>query len=139
MSTCPLINPTKQEVFDYGLKKIIEQGRPSLDPDDGSCLYRGPDGVKCLVGHMLGEDVDFNKRHSLNGIGIGRLIEMKALPEGYEWMADESMQEFLGQLQNAHDHAGIKSRRDYTPFIEDFKERMKSYAVQYGLVYKEPA
>lgn len=34
---------------------VIAQGKHSVDVD-GTCMYRGPDGLKCVVGHMISDE-----------------------------------------------------------------------------------
>ena len=43
-----------QQVFDYVLEKLREQGCQSKYM--GKCLYRGPDGLKCAAGHLIPDD-----------------------------------------------------------------------------------
>lgn len=41
-----------QEAFDTMVRKVWEQNRPSTW-DNGVCAYRGPNGTKCAVGHLI--------------------------------------------------------------------------------------
>lgn len=135
MNTCPLTNPTQQEVFDYGLRKIIEQGKPSINPQSNACQYRSEDGSRCIVGHMLGDDIDLTNQ---NSDGVMSLTRTK-LPPAYEWMREWGMQRFLVGLQRCHDLASVDSREGLKSFTESFKEKMKAYAGYCELTYKEPA
>ena len=48
---------TPQEVFDYGSKHLLNQGKRSVrsncEPD---CEYFGPNGLKCAVGAFIPDD-----------------------------------------------------------------------------------
>ena len=37
-------------------KHVIEDGRPGIDVDQGICMYRGPDGEKCLIGALIPDE-----------------------------------------------------------------------------------
>jgi hypothetical protein len=41
-----------QEIFDFVLDKLAEQGRPAMNAD-GSCYYRSPLGLKCAFGWLI--------------------------------------------------------------------------------------
>lgn len=44
---------TNQEIFDTCLTHLRAQGRRSIDPISGFCVYRGPDGLKCAIGALI--------------------------------------------------------------------------------------
>lgn len=43
---------TKQNMFNFVCRCLAIQQRRSADRN-GDCLYRGPDGMKCAVGHCI--------------------------------------------------------------------------------------
>lgn len=51
---------TKQETFNLVVSALLAQGRPSVgvEPIGGfnRCRYRGDDGCKCAVGHLIPDD-----------------------------------------------------------------------------------
>ena len=52
---------TPQEVFDTVVAALVKQGRKSLaengDPSiSKDCRYRGDDGLKCAIGHLIPDD-----------------------------------------------------------------------------------
>lgn len=49
------VAPSLQDLFDRVVTAVIEQGRPSME--DGACAYRGDDGAKCAVGHLITDEV----------------------------------------------------------------------------------
>lgn len=47
---------TRQEIFDLAWKGLKAQGfEKSYDPSFG-CLYRGPEGRRCAIGHVIPDD-----------------------------------------------------------------------------------
>lgn len=48
---------TDQEVFDYIAAHLLRQNKPSVEEGGGSCLYRGPEGLKCAVGACLSDEL----------------------------------------------------------------------------------
>lgn len=91
-----------QEIFDTALLGIRAQGWFSMDA--GSCLYRGPHGLKCAAGHLLDDEtaLDMETR------GIGALPTLTSAKLGLLKNMD-----LLKSLQSAHDRglAGI------SPFV----------------------
>ena len=44
----------EQELFNQAVVHCATQGRRSTVPDDSDqCLYRGPDGLRCVVGALI--------------------------------------------------------------------------------------
>lgn len=78
----------EQEVFDQVVTHLLNQGERSVDAD-GSCAYRGIDGLKCAVGCLI-SDEDYND--SMEGIIVFDL--------GWVRPCNESL---LGYLQEMHD------------------------------------
>ena len=86
---------TAQEIFDVSTKALIEQGFPSYDPDyGGTCYYRGPNGTKCAIGHLIPDDKydpDFEGQNATPEICRAARIE---------FLANTTL---AGGLQEAHD------------------------------------
>jgi len=82
---------TRQEVFDYVVTNLYEQGCKSLSKD-GSCAYRGPEGAKCAAGWLI-PDEEYNT--SLEGSGWGALVKSLKVPKNHS--------ELVIALQEAHD------------------------------------
>ena len=53
LSTFPE-NPTKQQVFDFVLEHLREQGEAAYE--GGTCKYRTEDGKSCAVGCLISDD-----------------------------------------------------------------------------------
>ena len=94
---------TPQEIFDTVAKHLITQGQQS-QRDDGTCLYRGPGGLKCAVGVLIPDDV-YTPEMELDelgetGNGVRGLLDRYAnvLPDYFS----ENVR-LLSNLQNVHD------------------------------------
>ena len=113
-----------QETFDLVLNAIRQQGQPSIDPEDEGCLYRGPNGLKCPVGHLIPDNLYDSRMEggSANSDAVAEVLENL----GYNV-------EFCNKLQEAHDNA------DNDDFIYDFNRRMRRIAQFYKLEYREEA
>lgn len=113
---------TAQEIFDKVLFSLRKQGKASTKY--GRCMYRGPDGLKCAVGHLI-EDADY--RPAWEGRSVHDLLVTGAAPEHLYGNG-----ELLSRLQHAHDSyladQGLAAR----------ETRMKEIAGNFSLVYKEP-
>lgn len=97
------------EVILETLRMVVEQGRPSFGPD-GTCLYRGPDGLRCAVGHWL---PDTAVTRTSNGKNVHRLTaylrkarrmrpsDREEIREVLPWL--ERFPETLATIQRMHD------------------------------------
>lgn len=87
---------SKQEMFDTVSLGLARQGGPARNKN-GLCVYRGPDGRKCALGHLIADDeyqIDMEEK------GVAGLVKTGLLP--VRLMGHEA---FLYDLQQAHDHA----------------------------------
>lgn len=131
---------TLQQIFDKALFGVRAQGRPSAV--DGVCKYRGPDGTKCGVGHLIPDNV-YDERfdsgyYSVNSLIVRSAEFRDALEAGGVNWRDHKVEVLLTGLQRAHDNA---ERRYYAfgePFLEAYNFRMRELAEIRGLVYTEP-
>lgn len=87
---------------------LLKQGKRSVD-SNGMCKYRGPDGLKCIVGHMLSDEQYDPKMENL---GVQSLVKRYEIDFGCDLT-------LLSSLQSAHD-----CTQDET-FVEDFKENLR--------------
>ena len=46
----------RQEALNIAARGILEQGAYSLNKARTSCMYRGENGTKCAVGHLIPDD-----------------------------------------------------------------------------------
>lgn len=113
---------TAQEIFNTVWAAMIAQGEQSRD--GGACLYRGPQGLKCAVGHLLTDD---EARAVPNGSSVLSLYADGFLPERLHPHID-----LLIGLQRAHDHEAIEDE-----WLETFKKRARRIANGFNLTVPE--
>lgn len=108
-------NSSLQEIFDFVVTKLREQGEPSLDPVSNACLYRGPNGRKCAAGWLLPD-----------GEQAKEGVEAWNVPyfDGFSIRA----QQLINALQDVHDGYGWK------PWEKGWLE----VATEYNLIYTPP-
>lgn len=127
---------TAQQIFDTVLTRLREQGQPSIKingTDIPSCLYRGPNGLKCAVGWLIPD----NAYHSKFEIGVGGDSGVVTLSEGDDFAAALSAGgvdvhehlDLLSGLQMVHD--------DWKGRDGVFEAGMKQVAQSFNLTYTE--
>lgn len=106
-----------QEIYDKVAEALLKQGCASVG-EDSTCLYRGPNGTRCAIGHLMPDesyDLEFEGTIAA-GLPMTKLIpgiKKKNLPLLYE-------------LQSAHDNWLVSN-------IEKWKIDMKRIAVEFQL------
>ena len=100
---------------------VVEQGRPSLGAD-GNCMYRGPDGCKCAIGHMIPDD-DYDLRFEGNAIADFVDMGMPLIAEAAGILRSEA--DFAWRLQKAHDTA------DPENFTPDFLRKTRDALIDF--------
>jgi hypothetical protein len=50
-----MIPNTPQEIFDYVIQRLLEQGKRSMTGEEG-CKYRGDGGTRCALGWLIPDD-----------------------------------------------------------------------------------
>jgi hypothetical protein len=122
-----------QTVFDTATAAIIKQGKRCVN-NSGTCQYRGPDGLKCAIGHLI-TDEQMERHHIINSAGalsFSRALVEELIPD----MNDlEVTRNFLSELQDAHDLSYTISSLlcSYKGFVADFSERANKVAAKYDL------
>ena len=124
---------TRQEMFNKAWHGVIAQGGPSNNKAGTGCAYRGEDGKKCGVGHLI-DDTTARRwdRSSAPAIGQRRASALRAagLPS--------EDKDFLRRLQNAHDDAGMDSRfNPSVDFVAQFQANMREVADRFNLTMPE--
>lgn len=116
-----------QDAFDKVLKAIRKQNYvQSEDPLTESCVYRGPNKVRCAAGHLLPNNL---YRKSMEGKSISSVLMNFSSIGDYFSNVDDGL---LSELQSAHD-ANLGSGK------HAWESRMKQIAKYYNLVYTEPS
>ncbi len=122
---------TPQEFFTRAVTGFRAQGykRSVLGDDDAMCRYRGPDGLKCLVGLTLPDEL----YHSTMDAGGGLTFYGLTKPgNGHQCVAAfySEVPGSLGcELQTIHDNA----RATTEPHTYEYK--FEQLAAEYGLEY----
>lgn len=125
---------TRQEIFDASVKGLASQGfersmSKTIDSLTKVCAYRGSDGRKCSIGHLIPDEF---YAPEIEGFGISLLTEKSSgvFNRGVDYMFDfgEFDVDFLARLQNAHDSGE-------TPNI--MVRRLRKLAIEEGLVYPD--
>jgi hypothetical protein len=86
----------RQEVFDTVARHLHKQGVASVDLDE-TCLYRGPDGLRCAIGVLIPDSV---YRSDMEYEKIRVIADYDGMPA---FIADPGNEDFLVYLQYVHD------------------------------------
>lgn len=118
-----------QVLFDKACAGVIDQGAQSLMPGDNStCAYRGTDGKKCAVGHLLSDEqiAMYGIKEMDNPEKFVSPLLRELVPGVQTGMAVE----FLSDLQDAHDNSHHYSGNS---FVSDFRYRANLIAQKWNL------
>lgn len=107
-----------QEAFDKAVSGVIKQGSKSFTSN--GCKYRGPNGLKCAVGHLIPNDIYEPDMET----GITYLYQEYPVIQKLFKDVDLGM---LTDLQIAHDKA------DELNFTSSFKQIAWEIAKDYNL------
>jgi hypothetical protein len=91
---------TEQEIFDQVANHMLTQMRKSQQ-SDGSCAYRGLNGLKCAAGCLIADDeytIEFENNTWL------KLVQNKKVPSRHLALIDE--------LQIHHDETDCRKWKD---------------------------
>jgi len=116
---------TLQQIFDQAYNGILAQGGQSSDTV-GRCMYRGPGGRKCAVGHLL---PDALYHRSMEGQAVDystRVLGSALLQAGID-MEDRPTKNLVIRMQAIHDDIYGGN------FLEEFKSSMRALAIENNL------
>jgi hypothetical protein len=88
---------TRQEILDIVAPALINQGCQSYSTSLNTCVYRGPNGTKCAVGHLIPDEI-YND--DMEGLNVKSLSGIDGVPE---YFRDNKILKFLSDLQMLHD------------------------------------
>jgi hypothetical protein len=118
---------SKADVLDFVKDKLLEQGKVSYD---GNCMYNGPEGTHCAIGHMLTakqqDVINYDNIHSqidINSSPVGDIIDL------FDIKISSNKLEFLKDLQTVHD--SLFKVTEEKEFKQGIKQNIKSLAKQY--------
>jgi hypothetical protein len=132
----------KQEIFNQVYLGLKSQGfkRSTAFADEhvGTCRYRGYDGRKCAIGHLIsdeeysidleGSGIYYLLKHTFTDISPPfPVLKMKSFFERLEINNCTDHIDFLRSLQRVHDE------------FEDMQAGLKSIAATHGLTIPEDA
>lgn len=127
---------TRRQVFDFVMKKMIKQGKPSITKD-GGCVYRSSDGCRCGIGHIITNDelklLENLLDESPDHINITPVCELQHVmrKNNYVIKSNTTFEDacFLSGIQNAHDQAS--DSKSSKQFIREFEKNMKRIEREY--------
>ena len=114
-----LAEHTAQEVFDYIVQNIFEQGEPSYDRDNDECRYR-LGKLKCAAGHVLSDEAYKPKFETKPWNSIV-----------HEHNFSDAHVSLIRDLQGAHDLSALYG----SSFLVKFDKKVQSIANEYNLNY----
>jgi hypothetical protein len=128
---------SKQEVFDFVAKKLIEQGQKSASSKADGCAYRGDYGRKCAIGWLIPDsnydpDIEGNTWAKI----VGTFPSVSAAVLDQIDPAVDINHGFFTYLQNCHDLADDGDDCDYTDpdeWVSGLRARLRNFAAFYNL------
>jgi hypothetical protein len=124
-------NFTKQEIFDFIVGKLIEQGSPSIDKGI-SCLYRGPNGLKCAIGHIMPDESHSLGLEGKSVDGVANHLKLIIREDVHK-----QLRGFLSELQCIHDSCSNHQQTiNGCKWSKLFFGRLVGLAKKYDLTYK---
>lgn len=120
-----------QSTYTKILLALREQGRPSLtEGPEGqmNCMYRGDDGAKCAVGHLILEEV-YSPRLEYWSVGSDPIMAALAA-SGIA--PTHPMLNLLQACQIAHDSQLFEAS------LENWEQAMEQIAAEFSLTYTAP-
>ncbi len=120
----------KQDFFNRAVAGLASQGF-ARSQSEGMCKYRGPDGKRCALGHLIADEV-YQKNWDLTGSLVKPLEAVLGFAPG------PHDARFFDQLQQAHDNsygyddAGLKVDRP-----ETMKSNLRVFAEENELTIPE--
>ena len=108
---------TRQDIFNISASGLLKQGKASKD--SSSCMYRGPNGLKCAIGMLIPDEL-YKPRfegYSASGFGVRKALVKAGVPNTVAFV------NFLVRLQKVHD--------DH--LVEDWDCELVNFAHHYDL------
>ena len=125
--------PTRQEVFDFVVSKLVQQGQPSIDENsDSACVYRGKNNLKCAAGWLLPDEMYVSHIEG-SSVYCDTFQKLFKKTEVYWFKKSSKYYRLIDNLQDAHDGSGRAL------FVDVFLVRAKKVAGMHRLKMKERA
>lgn len=129
----------KQQLFDRAVAGLANQGfQQSLDETQDTCAYRGSEGMRCAMGHVLPDDKyrpefegknakDLMISHTVGDEPELTVYDLLQVPVSEARQVDEhEIINFLYELQNCHDSV-------YSLNAEGMKHELRRLADEHEL------
>lgn len=107
-----------QEIFDFVVKKLFEQGQRSIEPSRG-CQYRTETGLKCAVGFLIPDNL-YDEEMDRNSASACMLIDDYDLFE--KTVLRPNNRDFLTILQSVHDNGWMKEDAEFVGALKTFAQ-----------------
>lgn len=120
-----------QEVFDFAVGKLIEQGGPATE--DEVCVYRAANGNKCAFGHLIPDSL---YKHSFENVTADGIIIRVAKNPQYSPALAASLERhasLITAIQRSHDRG---SHYEGDNFVTKFRHLAEAVARVNGLTFK---
>lgn len=111
---------TPQEIFDKVATHLLTQNAKSKDPKGPTCLYRGPEGRTCAIGHLIPDEV---YAKGMEGSAFSNLMEVWVMRLPVWFPANRQL---LSALQRCHDSLDV----------DHWRSRLAEIADDFGLEFK---
>ena len=134
---------TLQEIFDYGLNHIRQQGAQCIKDGGTDCAYRNAAGHSCIVGGFFtaeNYDPEFDSG-KCGGPAVTLMVKRSSafndeLDQAGVDTEDWQVVSLLSEMQGCHDKVVFGGGDG--EFIRDFNRRMQDLANRLGLNYTPP-
>lgn len=101
---------TNQEAFTKMVQHLRKQGCKSQDEAHQTCLYRGPNGLKCAVGALI-PDEEYREWWDEEGVMASRLGTVSLNGLNHKMLED---------MQQTHDHFPVDRWEEQFKFIAEW-------------------
>jgi len=123
---------TMQDVFDFIVTRLIEQGEPSIQSGINSarCMYRYGN-LRCAIGHLIPDKAYTPK---MEGKNVYSLEYAPLFKWAYAQPSPTRALEFLASMQRAHDGDNEESQMDKEHWLTNtFLPAVRTVAMRHGL------
>lgn len=130
-STTENTNVDAQSLFNQATLGVWKQARCSTDAAGGTCFYRGPNNVKCAVGHVIPDRL-YDPRMEGNTVYLVLRLD---LSPGLAYL--KPFTAFLDALQMSHDamNAQITGPAFQSHWLEEVKAVAREFGPKFGFVF----
>lgn len=122
---------TNQEIFTKAWVYAISMTDLAMDMERSFCMYRTPDGNRCLIGHFI---PDGWYAPAMENMRIGDLCTtdkyMSIFFDNGLYDGTDARLHFLDDLQNCHDSGGVAT-------VQDMLARLREFAEIHSLIVPE--